>query len=146
MATKRTNEPWMPADDYGRSLPPFTVNLLVRNLARSLDFYRDVLGATVQYSDPDFAALRVANLEFMIHADHTYDRHPWYPALEGRALRGLGAELRLFGLNPDEIEARARQKSARVLQPTQDKPHGWRDTIVCDPDGYAWAIGVPLPK
>jgi uncharacterized glyoxalase superfamily protein PhnB len=146
MTTKRTSDPWMSAGDYGRSLPSFTVNLLVRNLARSVDFYSDVLGATVIYSDPDFAALRLAGLEFMLHADHTYDKHPWSQALGGPASRGLGAELRLFGLNPDEVEARARKKSARILQPAQDKPHGWRDTIVCDPDGYAWAVGVPLPK
>jgi catechol 2,3-dioxygenase-like lactoylglutathione lyase family enzyme len=146
MTTKRTSDPWMSADDYGRSLPSFTVNLLVRNLARSLDFYRDVLGAAVVYSDPDFAALRLAGLEFMLHADHAYDKHPWSQALGGPASRGLGTELRLFGINPDEVEARARKKSARILQPAQDKPHGWRDTIVCDPDGYAWAVGVPLPK
>lgn len=144
MTTKRTSDPRMSAGDYGRSLPSFTVNLLVRNLARSLDFYRDVLGATVVYSDPDFAALRLAGLEFMLHADHTYDKHPWYPALRGPASRGLGTELRLFGLNPDEVEARARKRSARILQPAQDKPHGWRDTIVCDPDGYVWAVGVPI--
>ncbi len=146
MTTKRTGDPWMPADDYGRSLPTFTVNLLVRKLARSIEFYREVLGAAVHYSDSDFAALRVGELEFMIHADHTYDGHPWALALRRGGPRGLGAELRLFGVNPDEVEARARQKGARVLQPSQDKPHGWRDTIVVDPDGYTWAVGMTLAK
>jgi len=28
------------------------------------------------------------------------------------------------------------------LQKTEDKPHGWRDVIVVDPDGYTWAVGV----
>ena len=144
MAKKRTGEPWMPADDYGRSLPSFTVNLVVADMARSVAFYQDVLGATVRYSDADFAALRLAGLEFMLHADHTYDQHPWYPRLVRGAERGLGAELRLIGLNPDEIEARARQKGAAVLQPVTDKPHGWRDVIIEDPDGYVWAVGVPL--
>jgi len=31
---KRTSEPWMAAEDYGRTLPAFTVNLLSANLAR----------------------------------------------------------------------------------------------------------------
>ena len=44
----------MPADDYGRSLPKFSVNLLVRDVQASLPFYRDVLGATVRYADDDF--------------------------------------------------------------------------------------------
>jgi uncharacterized glyoxalase superfamily protein PhnB len=60
--------------------------------------------------------------------------------------RGLGAELRLFGVNSEEVEARAKQHGARLLQPVAEKPHGWRDVIVEDPDGYAWAIGVPTKK
>jgi len=146
MATKRTNEPWMTADDYGRTLPVFTVNLLVANLPKSVSFYREVLGATLVYSDPDFASLRVKDLEFMLHADHAYEHHPWHARLTKGEGRGLGAELRLFYSDPDVVEARAQQFGAAILQPSQDKPHGWRDVIVTDPDGYAWAVGIPLKK
>lgn len=147
MATKRTGEPWMTADDFGRSLPHFTVNLLVRDLARSVAFYKDVLSATLVYSDPDFAALRITDhgdLEFMLHADHTYDHHPWHAELVSGERRGLGAELRLFHTDPDAVEVRAKRFGAAILQASQDKPHGWRDVIVADPDGYAWAVGIPL--
>jgi catechol 2,3-dioxygenase-like lactoylglutathione lyase family enzyme len=143
MTQKRSGESWMPADDYGRTLPFFTVNLLVSDLARSVSFYRKVLGATLVYSDADFAALRIQQLEFMLHADHAYDRHPWYGPLTRGERRGLGAELRLFHSDPDALEARARQHGAVILQPCQDRPHGWRDLIVADPDGYAWAVGWP---
>lgn len=146
MTTKRTNNPWMNADDYGRTLPVFTVNLLVTNLAKSVPFYTNVLGATMIYSDADFAALRVNNLEFMLHADHAYDHHPWHERLVKGERRGLGAELRLFHTDPDAVEARAKQFGATILQSSQDKPHGWRDVIVTDPDGYAWAVGIPLRK
>jgi uncharacterized glyoxalase superfamily protein PhnB len=143
---RRMGEPWMPANDYGRSLAGFTVNLLVADVAKSVDFYREVLGAGVHYSDSDFAALRLAGLEFMLHADHAYDHHPWHAEFSRSVRRGLGAELRLAGLNPDEVEGRARAKGAVVLQPAQDKVHGWRDTIVVDPDGYTWAVGILLSK
>lgn len=133
----------MPADDYGRTLPPFTVNLIVSDINRSTRFYTNVLGAKVVYSDPDFAALRVGNLEFMLHADHSYDHHSWYGELTSGVRRGLGAELRLFNLDPDATEALAREFGATILQSTQEKPHGWRDVIVADPDGYTWAIGIP---
>ncbi len=142
MAKKRQGDPWLPADEYGRLLPPFTVNLIVRDVARSLAFYRDVLGVSVHYADPDFAALRVAGLEFMLHADHTYEDHPWYGRLVGEVGRGLGAELRLFGIDPDETEARARESGATVVQPATDTGHGWREAMVADPDGYVWAVGV----
>jgi hypothetical protein len=31
-----------------------------------------------------------------------------------------------------------------VLQPSKDFPHGWRDVMLEDLDGYIWAIGVPI--
>jgi uncharacterized glyoxalase superfamily protein PhnB len=133
----------MPADDYGRGLPDFTVNLLVADVGRSVEFYRAVFGATVHHSDADFAALRVARIDFMIHADHTYDHHAWHSELLAGRRRGLGAELRLFNVDPDALEERAKAHGARILQASQDKPHGWRDVIVEDPDGYAWAVGMP---
>lgn len=133
----------MSGADYGRLMPPFTVNLIVRDVGTSVSFYQDVLGATVHYSDPDFAALRVDGLEFMLHADHTYDEHPWFIQLASEQRRGLGAELRLYGVDPDEIEARARQAGANVIVPTTDKAHGWREVMVADPNGYVWAAGRP---
>jgi uncharacterized glyoxalase superfamily protein PhnB len=84
------------------------------------------------------------NLEFMLHADHAYDHHAWFPDLVRGERRGLGAELRLFQTDPDWIESRARKFGATILQPSQDMPHGWRDVIIADPDGYTWAIGMAL--
>lgn len=142
MTSKSTQEPWRPADEYGRSLPTFTVNLLVRDLGRSARFYERVLTAELLYRDADFAALRVLGLDFMLHADHTYDRHPWHRRLGRLRQRGTGAELRLFGMDPDALEARARRHRAAVLKRTWDTPHGWRETTIADPDGYAWAVGA----
>ncbi len=144
MAKKRVGEPWMPSGEYGRSLPAFSVNLLVSDVGRSVGFYRDVLGADVRYSDPDFAAIKLASLDFMLHADHTYDDHPWYGRLLATEERGLGAEMRLFGVDPDDLESRARERGAIVLQSATDKGHGWREVWVEDPDGYVWAVGVAI--
>ena len=132
----------MPAGDYGRSLPAFTVNLIVKDIERSVRFYRGVLAVEVRYSDADFAALRIEGLDFMLHADHTYEYHPWYKRLLAGRQRGLGTELRLFGVNPDEIEARARKNGVTVLRATTDKGHGWREVWLQDPDGYVWAVGA----
>jgi uncharacterized glyoxalase superfamily protein PhnB len=146
MTKTRTGDAFMPADDYGRAMPKFTVNLLVRSVEKSLPFYRDILGATVRYADGDFAALALADIDFMLHADHTYDRHPLYQRLQDPGPRGTGAELRVLGIDPDALEARARTAGATILQPAQDFPHGWRDVMLADTDGYIWAVGLPTAK
>ncbi|MFQ5934718.1 MAG: hypothetical protein ACE5KI_08770, partial [Dehalococcoidia bacterium] len=81
-------------------------------------------------------------IEFMLHADHTYEVHPWVEPLKTRERRGLGAELRILGLDPDQVEAAARKSGATIVLPTADKAHGWREVMVADPEGYVWAIGV----
>jgi len=146
MTMKRAGAAWMPADAYGRSLPKFSVNLLVRDVHGSLPFYRDVLGATVLYADEDFAALNLQGTDFMLHADHSYDHHPLHARLTeaGSGRRGTGAELRVMGIDPDALETRARAAAVKVLQPAADFPHGWRDVILEDPDGYIWAVGVAI--
>ena len=132
------------APEYGRSLPGFTVNLLVRDPRPSADFYREVLGAQVRFVDRQFAALVVNGVAIMLHADSTYAAHPWSEELRGDVRRGLGAELRVLGPDPDQVERAAVEAGGTVLQPAQDKPHGWRETIVADPEGYTWAVGRRL--
>jgi uncharacterized glyoxalase superfamily protein PhnB len=144
MTKTRTGDAFMPADEYGRQLPKFSVNLLVRNIAVSLPFYHQVLGATVRYSDGDFAALDLIGIQFMLHADHAYDHHPLYARLQTSGVRGVGAELRFLGLDPDAVEARAKAAGAEILAPATSYPHGWREVSVIDPDGYVWAVGLPI--
>jgi len=144
MTMTRTGDSFMPADEYGRLLPKFSVNLLVRKPDRSVPFYRDVLGATVRYADDDFAALSLLGTDFMLHADHAYDHHPLYASLQAARERGVGAELRFLGLDPEQVEERAKRAGVTIVQPTKDFPHGWREVTLLDPDGYIWTVGVPI--
>lgn len=140
---KRKGDPWIPNDAYGRLLPPFSMTLIVREIERSLAFYREVLEALVHYSDEDFAALKVGGAEFMLHADHTYEENPLHDLIDEARVRGAGVELRLFGIDPDAVEERAKAAGATVVIATVDRSHGWREVTVAEPDGYVWAVGVP---
>jgi predicted enzyme related to lactoylglutathione lyase len=144
MTKKRMGDAWMPANEYGRAMPKFSLNLLVRDVDRSVSFYRDVLGAAVRYADQDFAALNLQGVEFMLHADHTYDHHPLYERLRDAGSRGTGAEIRAMGIDPDAAEKRAKAAGTKIIQPPMDFPHGWRDVMLEDPDGYIWAVGVAI--
>jgi uncharacterized glyoxalase superfamily protein PhnB len=141
----RQGEPWMPGFRYGALLPPLSLNLLVADTERSAAFYRDVLGAEVHYCDIDFAAIRVGPAEVMLHADHTHEDHPWHARLTSGVDRGVGAQIRLLGIDPDAVERRARAEGAVVSVPAVDKGHGWREVAVRDPDGYEWSVGVLIP-
>jgi catechol 2,3-dioxygenase-like lactoylglutathione lyase family enzyme len=120
------------------------VNLLVRSIAESLPFYTGVLGATVRYSDVDFAAMGLLDWDFMLHADHSYDHHPLSERIKNVKERGAGAELRVLGIDPDEVGKRAQAAGSNILHEARDFPHGWREMSVADPDGYVWVLGVPL--
>ena len=140
----RQGDPWMSAKEYARSLHGLTVNLLVRDVAKSVEFQRQVLGATVVYADPDFAVCSGYGSEWMLHADHTYDAHPMGSVVPADPVRGGGAELRVHGRDPDEAEAAARRLGFTVLSPAADKGHGLREAYLRDPDGYVWVPDVQI--
>lgn len=142
---KRTKTPFMPADDYGRSLSGFNVNLLVREVAPAVAFLTEVLQVELVYDDPDLAILRHEGVDWMVHAEHTYDDRPMLLRSRAANLRGAGCELRLYNVDPDAAEARARALGYEVLAPSEDKPHGLRECYLLDSEGYVWVPGRPLP-
>ena len=109
----RTGDAWMPADEYGRSLKGLTINLLVSDIDKALVFQTEVLAASIVYSDPDIAVVTGFGAEWMLHADHTYDKHAMRTVIADVSRRGAGMELRLHGRDPDEAEAAARRAEAQ---------------------------------
>ena len=124
MAKKRTGDPWMPAPKYAATLRGLGVNLLVTSIPASVSFAETVFSAQCVYSDPDFAVLRLGDMEWMLHADHTYDKHPLAGFVANIDGRGAGAESRLHCVNPGTAEARARDGGYTVLAGALYKPHG----------------------
>ncbi|MBZ9745704.1 hypothetical protein LB516_10635 [Mesorhizobium sp. CO1-1-7] len=145
MAMNRTKTPWMKAEDFGRSLPRgIGVNLLVSDMAAMEAFCGDVLGARIVYADEDFAALELLGSVFMLHADHSYLDNPMTGSIAGTETRGAGIELRLYGAEPDAIEAAALEHGHIVLAGAIDKPHGLRECYIVGPDGYVFVPSAPL--
>ena len=146
---KREGDAWMPADEFGRNLPEgIGVNVLVRDMPRAIAFQRDVLGAEIIYSDADFAGDpwmgRDLDAAYRIIRTTTIRLTG---VIEGVEARGAGVEIRVYGCDPDAAEERARSSGADavVLAGAMDKPHGLRECVLIDPDGYVWVPSVPLP-
>lgn len=145
MVKKRTKQPWMAAHDFGRSLPRgIGVNLLVREIKPMEDFCRNVLCATILYADEDFAAVELLGSVFMLHADHSYLDNPMTGLISDAQTRGAGLEIRLYGADPDRLEALARKYDQVVLAGSVDKPHGLRECHIVGPDGYVFVPSLAI--
>jgi len=110
----------------------------------SLPFFSEVLGLDLLYSDPDFAALSgPGGWHMMLHADHALDGSPSETArLSAEGKRGTGAEIRIMGLDPDAVEARARSGGFTINAAAQSYAHGWRECRLEDRNGFMFAVGV----
>jgi hypothetical protein len=141
---KSSTTPFMAAPDYGQSLSGFTINVLSVDLSRALIFQRDVIKADVLHQDEDLLILRGYGSNWMVHSDHTYDKHALLADTEKATRRGAGVELRLHGCDPDKAVANALQLGFKVLDGPRDQPdHGLREAHIVDDDGYIWVPDLP---
>jgi len=132
--------------DYGRSLTGLGFNLIVKNLERAVSFAAQVLEARILFKSSGFAAMKLCGHDFMFHGDETYHSNELRGSLASGEARGLGVELRAYGVDPDAAEARARKLGFTVLAGSLDKPHGLRECMIMDDEGYVWIPSVHLPK
>ena len=131
-------------DAYGKSLKGLGFSLLVTDVEASVNFATSVLGANLFFKTDKFAAMRILGSDFMFHHDDTYRNNPLSGFLGEGAGRGIGVELRCHGVDPDLAEAKAREHGFTVLAGSLDKPHGLRECIILDADGYAWLPSIHL--
>lgn len=137
----------MDAAAFGKSIPNgLGVNLLVKDVEASVGFATHVFGAESVYDDEDFAVLREpkTGAQWILHADHSYSDHRLSGLVRSVQGRGVGAELRLYGVDPDTAEARAREWGYSILDGSTDKPHGLRECYIFDPDWYLWVPSIGL--
>jgi hypothetical protein len=82
----------------------------------------------------------------MFHIPSSYRGNELHATLVSDAPRGVGVELRCYHVDPDDAETRARTHGYIVLAGAIDKPHGLRECMILDDDGYVWIPSRHLPK
>jgi catechol 2,3-dioxygenase-like lactoylglutathione lyase family enzyme len=133
------------APAFGRSLAGLGLNIVVRDVPRTVRFLQQVFGMEAFRLSDKFAILRYGQQIFQLHSDATYGANPLLGLLPELEARGAGVELRLYDSDPDAAVSLARRlEGATILQEPTDKPHGLREAYILCPDGYAWVPSLPL--
>ena len=114
-----------------------TPNLIVRDVAASTAFYRDVLGFTIKQTVPDqapfvFVWLERDGVPVFLNAVHAVEED--FP---GAAARPAGGTATLFFAvtEVDALHARI-APHAPVVMPLKTQFYGMREFAVTDPDGH----------
>ena len=114
-----------------------TPNLLVSDVARSIAFYRDILGCEVTVTVPDtapfvFATVQSGSVEIFLNAREAADAE--YPSFREKP---LGGTLTLFVEVADVNGLHESLKDrATVVMPIEKKWYGVTEFAIVDPDGW----------
>jgi catechol 2,3-dioxygenase-like lactoylglutathione lyase family enzyme len=118
-------------------LNKLTPNLIVSDVARSVAFYRDVLGFTVQQTVPEdapfvFAIMVSGSVEIFLNAADTAVQE--YPAFKDRPIGGtLTLFIEVQGVRRAHDEIRSK---VVIVMPLEEKWYGMTEFAFLDPDGY----------
>src|SRR5262245_42892334 len=125
-------------------LKKLTPNLIVSDVGRSVVFYRDVLGFTLDQTVPDaepfvFAIVKSGDVRIYLNAPGPAVEE--YPALKGRP---IGGTLTLFIEVDDARSAYDELKDrVQVVLPLETKWYGLTEFAFLDPDGYIITFAQP---
>ena len=119
-----------------------TPNLVVRDVARSIEFYRSVLGFQTAFTVPDqspyvFGSIVSGDVEIFFN-DHKAVAED-YPAL---AAKPIGGSLTLFleveGI--EEVLAAVKKSGAKITMQLKQQFYGMREFAFEDPEGWVVTI------
>ena len=110
---------------------------IVRDIAKSVEHYRDALGFTVefQYGNPTFYVCLCRD-EVSLHllAAHQTKRLPGNSGVS------------VFVKDVDALHAELTARGANVIKPPKNYDYGMRDFDVVDPDGNQLTFGMASSK
>jgi catechol 2,3-dioxygenase-like lactoylglutathione lyase family enzyme len=115
---------------------PIVVEFFVRDIERSLAFYR-ALGFEVAKRYEDWILLRRGDVKLALQGDAHAVAGPHYFTPDiGRFPRGTGVEVSIQVTDVDAEYIRAQTAGLHIVKPIQDRPWKARDFRLADPDGY----------
>jgi lactoylglutathione lyase len=117
------------------------VILYVRDLAASIEFYRDVIGLPFTFTEAGYAEFSMEGTKFALYEKRRAD---W---LVGRETSpGPAAEVVFIVADVDAEAERLARAGAMILTGPTDRPWGHRTLHVADPDGFVVEFAQEIPR
>lgn len=123
-----------------------TPNLVVRNVAASMEFYRSVLGFQAAITVPDqppyvFGSVTSGSVEIFFNDQKTVVED--YPALGSKPIGGsLTLFLEVEGI--DDVFAAVQKSGAKVTMPIKEQFYGMKEFAFEDPEGWVVTIAEKI--
>jgi catechol 2,3-dioxygenase-like lactoylglutathione lyase family enzyme len=121
-----------------------SIVLMVSDLGRSTEFYRDKLGMAAKYISKGFVALDAGTvplqLESLDEATKTF-------GTEALLAEQQGGHRLAFTVLVEDVDAtyeELKAKGVRFIRAPTDMPWGHRNADFVDPDGNIWVLYEPL--
>ena len=123
--------------------PTLVPELIVTDLARSLSFYRDLLGFAIRYERPEDRFVYLSRQGAAIMLEQPHDQQRLWPNAELVHPFGRGMNLEIGVDDVDELHAAVADAGVNIFLPLEETWYrrdndeiGVRQFAVQDPDGY----------
>lgn len=120
-----------------------SVFLYVKSIDKSIEFYREALGATMaqKHAQEDggpatLAIMKLGDFAIMLHVADESD----LDLNETRPGVGMHMQFRVADVDAAYIRACNAGYYSRVSDGPIDQEWGWREFAIKDPDGYVWSV------
>ena len=111
-----------------------TIVLIVKDMDRSVAFYRDMVGLSVEMHTPFWSSLSAGNISLGLHPESNH----------AKVAPSMGCT---FGFEVEDIQATVQKLKAKGVQMQLEpkrEDFGWL-AIFADPDGYAVQLAQTEP-
>jgi len=116
--------------------------IIVSDLKRSIEFYRDVLGVPLKFEAEDWAEFATLGTRLALKAGAPPVAAIPEKAADGQPFAGrVGITFEVKNL--DQVYQDLSAKGVRFIQPPTDQGPGGRMATLLDPDGLEIALGEP---
>jgi catechol 2,3-dioxygenase-like lactoylglutathione lyase family enzyme len=107
--------------------------VVVSDMQRSVEFYRDKLGLPLKFQSPEWTEFATGSTTFALHGGGVPSEHP--PAGDPSKIAGACS----IGFNVDDVDKTYEELKTKgirfVMPPTQREGEGIKLAVAIDPDG-----------